>query len=64
MMSSPTSELESINGSSSGDAGLLPRIRDDKDAFASLAVAVGLTMRPERDVRPFKVSVFSTFRPK
>ena len=63
MMSLPTFGLGPIDGSSSGDAGLLPRIRDDEDAFASLAFAVGLTMRPERDVRPFTVSVFSTFRP-
>ncbi len=63
MMSLPTSGLGSIDESSSGDAGLLPCIRDDEDAFASLAFAVGLTIRPERDVHPFTVSVFSTFRP-
>lgn len=63
IMSLPTSGLGSINGSSFGDAGLLPHIRDDEGAFASLAFAVGLNMRPERDVRSFTVTVFLTFWP-
>ncbi len=63
MMNLLTSVLGSIDGSSSGDAGLLPRIRDDEDAFASLAFTVGLTIWPESDVRSFTVSVFLTFQP-
>ena len=63
MMILPTSGLGSIDESFSGDARLLPRIRDDEDAFTSLAFAVGLTKRLERDVCSFTVSVFLIFQP-
>ncbi len=50
-----TSLLGSLVG---GDSGLLA----DED-IASLAFAVGLTVRPERDVCSFAFSVFLAFQP-
>lgn len=43
----------------------MPCIQDDdnNDTIASLAFAVDLTMRPERDVCSFPISVSSTSRP-